>query len=329
MRVLFVTNQWPNQSKSFVSPFVHEKVESLRDLGVEVDVFDYRGSWNPLFYLQAMISLRQKLNKQSYDLVSSHFGQCGFIAVSQTRLPVVVRFGGSDLIGWKKSNGKEPLASKFLRLISRFAAFRASQVIIPGEHMAVHLGRKDYNVLPTGINLDLFYPMNQEECRLKLALPMDKKLVLFAADPTKVLKRFDLAKKIVDIAMKHHSIELIVASKIPHSQMPAYMNACDVLLLTSQHEGSPNVVKEALACNLSVVSVDVGDVRTRIGTANNCKVCDKDDPSEIAKALVDVLSQGKDSRLRNLVLELDSHKTALKELEIYHKAIGLKNNEKH
>lgn len=195
--------------------------------------------------------------------------------------------------------------------------------------MSAYLPGKDYTVIPSGLDLELFCPMDQKECRQRLALSSEKKLVLFAADPRKVIKRFDLAKKAVEIVMKSLPVELIIASNEPHALMPVYMNACDALLLTSQHEGSPNVVKEALACNLPVVSLDVGDVRKRIGNAQNCRVCENDDPYEIANALIQVLTQEKGSNLRNLVLELDSYIIAKKEMEIYCKAIELKSNESY
>lgn len=328
MRILFVTSQWPTESKPYYAPFVRTRVENLRKAGAEVDVFHYKGFWNPANYLGAMISLRRQLKGQNYHLVSAHFGQCGLVAVSQNRLPVVVSFGGSDLIGWVDAKGREPLASKLLRSISRFAAARAAQVIIPGEHMASYLPRIDYFVIPSGLDLDLFRPMDQQECRQRLGLPLDKRLVLFAADPRRVIKRFDLAQKAVEIAGNQLPSELIVAATAPHAMMPIYMNACDALLLTSQHEGSPNVVKEALACNLPVVSVDVGDVRARLGTASNCWVCETDDPEEIARALVWILEQEKDPGLRDLVLELNSQNIATKELEVYQKAIMMESNGK-
>jgi len=68
-----------------------------------------------------------------------------------------------------------------------------------------------------------------------------------------------------------------------------YMNACDMMLMTSLIEGSPNVVKEAMACNRPIISVPVGDVAKMIDGVAGCSVCQRD-PQEIGERLADGLS---------------------------------------
>ena len=99
------------------------------------------------------------------------------------------------------------------------------------------------------------------------------------------------------------------------------MNACDVLLMTSLHEGSPNVVKEALACNLPIVSTDVGDVRNRIGALDGCVVCATDDPATIAEALNQVLSRRQGIDGRKAVLDLDEQVLTSKVIDVYRRAV--------
>ena len=323
-RVLFVTSQWPTASNPHHSPYLVSKVKSLRQSGVEVDVYHYRGQWNPLYYIQAVGGLWKRIGQTPYDLVYAFFGQCGLVATSQRRLPVVVRFGGSDLIGWHDQQGREPFASMILRTVSRLAARRADMVMIPEPGMAVYLPRCEYIAFPDGIDLELFQPCDRMKARRELGFPEGKKLVLFAADPSRVVKRYELARAAVEIAGQKHSVELVVAGSEPHERMPLYMNACDVLVLTSQHEGSPNVVKEALACNLPIVSVDVGDVRSRIGSAPNCVVCETDDPNEIADALNRILQHGNKSNLRDWVLDLDMRRVAQREIEVFAMAVAMK-----
>jgi hypothetical protein len=77
---------------------------------------------------------------------------------------------------------------------------------------------------------------------------VDKHLVLFTASHNNPRKRYDLAKEAVNALNDPSNVELIRVTETPYQLVPLYMNACDVLLLTSLHEGSPNVVKEALAC---------------------------------------------------------------------------------
>src|SRR5207302_2384469 len=107
---------------------------------------------------------------------------------------------------------------------------------------------------------------------------LDRRLILFAASPKNPVKRYPLAESAVARLDRRYRAELVVAAGIAPDKMPLYMNACDALLVTSTHEGSPNVVKEALACNLPVVSADVGDVADRISKIEGCALCDSDDP---------------------------------------------------
>ena len=100
------------------------------------------------------------------------------------------------------------------------------------------------------------------------------------------------------------------------------MSAADALVLTSMHEGSPNVVKEALACNLPVVAVDVGDVRHRIGAVAGCVLCADDRPETVAAGLVAVLQRGRHIAGRETVLDLDERITAEKTIAVYRQAIN-------
>jgi glycosyltransferase involved in cell wall biosynthesis len=321
IRVLFVTSQWPSSDKPGHSPFVRSAVEALRQAGVFVDVYHYKGEWNLYFYFRSVIGFHRKLRADHYDLVHAYFGQCGLVALSQRKLPVVVRFGGSDLIGWYDENGYEPLSSKLLRNISRQVAQRADQVILPSQALERYLPRQDYSIIPGGIDLELFRPMDKTQAKTRLGFTGDEKLVLFASDPSRIVKRYHLAEEAVAIVAKQLRTRLVITSNLAHEQMPLYMNACDVLLLTSQHEGSPNVVKEALACNLPVVSVDVGDVRERIGHSPSCRVTNGVSAEEISHALNEVLMGGRQDDLRSLVLSLDQKLIAGKTIDVYKKMI--------
>ncbi len=323
LHILFVTSQWPSAENPGLAPFVKREVESLRRAGALVDVFHYSGGWTPVGYARAIARFRRQLQQADYDLVQVRFGQCGLIALSQRRLPVVVRFGGSDLLGWRDTAGREPLASKVLRTVSRFVAHRATQVIIVSEGMAPHLPPRPYHVIPSGVDLAVFRPGNAAEARQQLKLPAEeRKLVLFAANPRNVIKRYELAQAAVALLPETLPAELVVAHGVPHEQMPLYMQACDALVLTSEHEGSPNVVKEALACNLPVVSVDVGDVRERIGRLPGCVLCTDEQPQTIAAGLAQVLQAVRPAGLREAVLPLDSELLAQRMIAIYQETIA-------
>jgi glycosyltransferase involved in cell wall biosynthesis len=167
------------------------------------------------------------------------------------------------------------------------------------------MGVEGVDIIPAGVNFDLFKPMPREECRRKLGLPMDKKLVLWAGTYLKPVKRYDIVEKSVAILrQKMPEVELVLATGHPLEDIPLYINACDVLLLVSNAEGSPNVIKESMACNLPVVSVPVGDVPEVIGGTEGCYLCTQD-PEEIAEKLRLALQRGKRTNGRENIQHLE------------------------
>jgi len=155
------------------------------------------------------------------------------------------------------------------------------------------------------------------KARQKLGLPLSKRLVLFVGNPDDPRKRFGLSQKAVAQLDPTLNAELILAWNVGHSDIPVFMNACDVLVFTSMHEGSPNVVKEALACNLPVVSVIVGDVPDRLNGVDGCVVCADDQPATIAAALTQVLRRHGRPASRIAVQELDERILTQRIIEIY------------
>ena len=155
-----------------------------------------------------------------------------------------------------------------------------------------------------------YTPADRKAARVRLCLSGGVRYALFPTNPARPEKRFELARD----ALNHagdlgHPVEPLVVYNRPHEEIPDYYNAADLLLLTSSHEGSPNVVKEALACNLPVVSTDVGDVRKVIGSSTNCHVTDET-PDAIADAIASVLTDGNRSNGRNAVADLASDRVA-------------------
>jgi glycosyltransferase involved in cell wall biosynthesis len=320
LRVLYVTSQWPRPDRPLVAPFTQREVESLRGIGVGVDVFPYRGGFSLAAYWRAARALRQRLAAERYDVIHARFGQCGLVALTQRSVPVVVTFGGSDVEGLGRPGFVSLAQSRLLTTVSRWVAARADGAIVVAEHMIRFMPTRAYHVVPAGVNLDAFQPADRAAARARLGLPAEGRIALFPANPDWPRKRWSLAQQACEIARATVPVELVALRGIEPARVPDYMNACDALLLTSRNEGSPNVVKEALACNLPVVSTDVGDVRQRIQGLPGCEVCD-DDPSRLAAALVRALRGGR-PELRHAVLELDLRRTAARTAGVYREAIA-------
>jgi glycosyltransferase involved in cell wall biosynthesis len=321
LRVLTVTSAWPTPETPRTTIFLKRQVEFLRAAGVDVDVFSFDGQRQPWRYLVACLRLHARLAKGRYDLVHAQFGQNALLAFPK-RLPLVVTFRGSDLHGIVGADGRVTLAGRILQRISRLVARHADAVVVVAEHMKSLLPSGiEATVIPSGLDLDHVRPHPRDVARRQLGLPLDDRLVLFAANPAVPRKRHALAKQAVDRVAQSLPVELIVAWGVPHADMPLYMSACDALVLTSVHEGSPNVVKEALACNLPVVSVPTGDVPERLQGVEGCELCPDDRVQTLAAALERVLRRAQRINGRPSVAHLDERVLASRMIGIYRRAL--------
>jgi CelD/BcsL family acetyltransferase involved in cellulose biosynthesis len=176
------------------------------------------------------------------------------------------------------------------------------------------------HVIPSGLDLKQFRPRPRDDARQGLGLAPDKRYVLFVGNPGHPRKRGDLARRAVELVSETLPAELLVLWHVPHDLIPTYMSACDALICTSLQEGSPNVVKEALACDLPVVSVAVGDVPDRLRGIEGCEVTVDDRPETLAAALERVLRRGGRVQGRQAVAALDEHLLTQRVIDIYRAA---------
>jgi teichuronic acid biosynthesis glycosyltransferase TuaC len=317
IRVLMVTSDWLWNSWGGPAVFIARQAEFLRKEGIDVDLFPFRGSRNPMNYLAAWKEVRRRVRQGGYDLVHAQFGQSGLTALPK-QVPLVVTFRGDDLEGIIGENGRYIPAGWLLRFISRSVARRADAAIVVSEHMKRYLPRSvAAHVLPSGIDLELFRPEPREPVRQRLGLPSDQRLVLFVGNPELARKRYGLAQQVVASVNQTIPTQLVVGWELPHERIAALMNACDALLCTSMQEGSPNAVKEALACNLPVVSVPVGDVALRLEGVRGCELCSDDQVETIAAALGRVLQRADRIDGRSGVRELDERLLTQQLVRVY------------
>lgn len=279
-RVLIVTNMWPGEGRAHVGLFVRQQVEALRRVApaCRFDVVTVAGPRGRRDYFAALPRLRRRI-RESYDVVHAHYGLTGAMAaLARGSTPLVVTLHGSDVdIGWQ-------------RVVSRFAARRATAVITVSERLTERLGRAA-SVIPCGVPIDRFRPGDRAGARARLRLPTDRPVVLFPADPTNRVKGYPLfaAALAATRADGFDPVELTLVDIEP-GDVPERMVAADVVVITSRHEGSPMVVKEALACGVPVVAVDVGDVGTMLARLPGCRVVARD-PVALAGAIGAAVTQ--------------------------------------
>ncbi|MGH9355107.1 MAG: glycosyltransferase [Terriglobia bacterium] len=321
-RVLVVTNVWPTETDPSYGSFVQAQMESLRPLGVDFDVLFIDGRKSKRNYAHALPAMRRRLRHSRYDLIHAHFGWSGWVARSQLNVPVVVSFMGDDVLGRFKRDGRIALAGHLLRASSFILARMASAVIVKSPQMKTAMGLDSVRVIPNGVDLDLFRPMEQAEARRALGLALDKKLVLFPFDPAIENKRHDLIAAAVDLARQRvPHIEILCVRGAPRSRMPMYMNAADVLVLASLSEGSPNAVKEAMAVNLPIITADVGDAAELIGPTEGCFLVPRE-AQALAEKIVEVCCRGTRTRGREWIARLSSDKVAKQIVGVYADVLG-------
>ena len=258
------------------------------------------------------MKLSEYLSHNKYDLVHAHYTLSGYISVlSRPKIPIVVSvMGGDAYMGFPFS---------FINKI--FIKTKWNHVIIKSSHLKEMLKlNKDYSIIPNGVDLNKFFPIVKEKAKEYLGLQQNKKYILFASDPARQEKNYELAKNAF-LEIQDGNLELLIVHGKANNIMPIYFNAADVLLFTSLREGSPNVIKEAMSCNLSIVSTKVGDVEWVLGTTEGCYLSSfevGDVEEKLNKALQFVSKYNRTSgreRIKNL--NLDSESVAEKIINIY------------
>lgn len=304
MHVLNLTNKQP--------PFYRDQVTGVEALGVTTEQLvvperhDLNSPWRLTDYIRFFPMVHRTVEDR-FDLVHANYGLTAPMALSQRKLPVVLTLWGTDLYG--------PLQH-----VSRTLAPHCDAVIVMSEQMKTDLGL-DATVIPHGVDLDRFVPIERSVARDAVGWDSDTYHVLFPYDTERPEKGYPRARRIVDAAAEELDtpVELSVVTGVPQKQFVEYLNAADTLLLTSEYEGSPNVVKEALACNLPVVSTDVGDVAERVRDVTPSTVASTD--AGLVEGLVDILKAGTRSDGRDAVQDLSLERTSKRLIEVYEQVL--------
>jgi glycosyltransferase involved in cell wall biosynthesis len=248
VRVLVVTSMYPTPSRPSLGGFVRDQVEALRKLdGLEVELFAFEPG-GAIRFARAALRLRRMHRHHRFDLVHAHYGLTGWVALALgRRAPIVVTFHGTDL----RHRVAGPLSRMLAPLVDVTApvSARLAREGLPGAGTT-----RAAPILPCGVNLDRFAPRDRREARARLGIAADGRYLLFPADPSRPEKRHDRALELARAA----GAELLTYGGVPPGQVPDMINAANAVIAPSDREGFGLAPLEALACDVPILSTDVG-----------------------------------------------------------------------
>lgn len=322
MKVLQITTNYPCKENPVFGIFMKEQVESLEPIGVNNTIFFSNGlKSDPTKHHSAMrihmlsaVKLFFHLLTHRYDVVHCHSVISGLILYVS---------GGAFFNKCVVSLQNDPTLSNgsdtryFKRLYKHF-----NKIIVK---MPVHTDMPKIEYLPNGVNLDFFRPMDRAECKRRLGLDEQKRYILFVDSNSgkkrtqKRRDRFDETLEILRTKYGHTDIEPLEMIGVKRELVPTYINACDMHLLSSDEEGSPNTVKECMACNVPCVTTPVGNVADLAKDADGIEFSNTFEAGELARIANNILNHGPYPGLRDALIakKLDMKSTADKLLNIY------------
>lgn len=280
MRALIVTNLYPTPERPRLGRFVFDQVQALRSLGAELELFTFplggRG------YLPASRRLRRFLRERPrFDVVHAHYGLCGWVAALAGARPLVVTFHGTDV----RHRAVGPASRLLARRLSLVAGASRSTFGREGGRAGLPRSRAATAVLPCGVDLGRFAPLDRARARRELGLDPEGRYLLFPSSPGRSVKRHDRAQRVADLA----GAELLTAVEVPPERMSLHYNAASAVLVPSESEGFGLATLEALACGVPVLATPVGVAPLVAGTLEDCLVApfDADTWASFARARLD------------------------------------------
>jgi len=306
MKILIIS-RYKKQYATHVLPFVAEQLASLKEAGCEAELFLLQGN-----YWKQWKSLRRKIREFRPDVIHAHYGLSCLIAnLATRRVPVASTYHGSDI------NVKS--VRRFSKIAMRLSAWN---IFVSKRNMTLvgAVEGKKASLIPCGVALSEDQLMTRVAARKQLGWRAADKKVLFTSAFYNAVKDPELAKASVSLL---DGVELVELKGYNRQQVNTLMCACDCLLMTSRTEGSPQVIKEAMACGCPIVSVDVGDVAERTEGVEGCYVVPTREPKDIASALKKAIAFEGKTNGREKIIEygLSNELVAQKIINIYNEIL--------
>lgn len=309
MKILYITNMYPSDENPYYGIFVKEQIEYFKtNTSLEIDIIILKGKNLFVKYFN-IINIYSNIKKFNPDIIHIHYGLTGlpilFIYPFIYKKKIVTTFHGSDING-----------SKFVNLISLLIAKISTTNIAVSKEIFLKLQKYTKNTiwLPCGID-ESFLVNNTELIR--------EAKIIFPSSPNRDVKNFSLFKNVINVLENRYQLkpEIIIFENKTREEIKKILLSSQCMLLTSKSEGSPQVIKEAIACNLPIVSTDVGDVSFLIKDLDNCYI--ENTAEEIASKVALIFKSEIKTFPEEIKRKLGNKFVCAKLIEIY-KTKGLK-----
>ena len=292
--------------------FIYDQVEALKKLDKSIKFYYYfiigKGY---LGYIKNLKFLKQKIRKNKIDFIHAHGGDSVTLSVLQFMIPVIGTFHGSDINNFRN------------RIFSNFSNFFCFKSIVVSRYLfdKIWFNYKT-SVIPCGVDFDVFYPIDKKIARNKMKINKKDIIILFSSSFDRKIKNYKLAKNAIDLlkSKEKYQIKIIELKGYNRQEINLLLNSSDIALMTSYKEGSPQFIKEAMACNVPIISTDVGDVKDNIKFTEGCFIVGYD-PKIIADKIELLIKNNNKTKGRINIKKFDNKKIAKKIVNIYNSII--------
>lgn len=326
MKVLLVTNMYPTPETPYYGIFVKEQMEAICKVHKEVSytVFFIDGRKSQKEYLKSIFAIHKLINKNEFDLIHVHYGLSGLFLLKKLKknIPVVITLHGGDI---QIEQGK-----KIQVFLTKLILKKADCAITLNNKMDTIV--KQYmpftKIIPCSVDINTFTPAEKRTIE-------NTKRIIFPSDRSRVVKNYPLFKNVVEILKSKYKIQCstVEIKNMSRSEVSTLYSTSDLMIMTSISEGSPQVIKEAMACNLPVVSTNVGDVANLLKGVKNSAVSKSMDADMLAELAYQALNnkiEGIDGRDKIKQMKLDDDSIGESLFDIYNRLIppsqAVKNN---
>lgn len=290
--------------------FVKEQGEALVAEGLEVYYYAVvgKGFWG---YLKNVSKLSKKIKEVSPDIIHSHYGLCGIVSILATNKPVVTTFHNGETL------------NIFINLICSLFSKWSKHIIYVAEHIRKKCIFKanNYTILPCGVEMVDMNITEYEQARKELGWDENKKYILFGGNFKNLRKNYPLLKDALAI-LNREDVEVIEMKGFNRQECVLRMSACDLFALPTKSEGSPQALKEAMACNCPIVATNVADIKHLLGDLDGHYICSFD-PKNVAEQVEKALAFNSRTNGRERIIELGltNDLVAKKLIKIYEQVI--------